>query len=143
RVGRRHGPDGGLDRPVPAPGGPVGGGGRAAHELPPAPVDAAGASRPGHGRALARAVPGRPGRWLPLPLVRRRHAGAPGGRGRPEGPPVTRAAAGALGPSLTPLEVTATDGTARAGVLRTPRGAVTTPAFMPVGTRGAVRTLSS
>lgn len=50
---------------------------------------------------------------------------------------------GRLGPSLTPIEVTATDGPARVGVVRTPRGAIRTPCFMPVGTRGAVRTLSS
>ena len=41
------------------------------------------------------------------------------------------------------VEVSARDGLARAGVLHTPRGAVTTPCFMPVGTRGAVRTLSA
>jgi queuine tRNA-ribosyltransferase len=41
------------------------------------------------------------------------------------------------------LEVTARDGAARAGVIRTARGEIRTPCFMPVGTRGAVRTLSS
>lgn len=41
------------------------------------------------------------------------------------------------------LEVTARDGQARAGTLRTARGEITTPCFMPVGTRGAVRTLSA
>jgi queuine tRNA-ribosyltransferase len=41
------------------------------------------------------------------------------------------------------LEVTARDGLARAGTLRTARGAIATPCFMPVGTRGAVRTLSA
>ena len=41
------------------------------------------------------------------------------------------------------MEVTATAGLARAGVIRTARGEVRTPCFMPVGTRGAVRTLSS
>ncbi|MEO6317656.1 MAG: tRNA guanosine(34) transglycosylase Tgt [Acidimicrobiales bacterium] len=41
------------------------------------------------------------------------------------------------------MEVTATDGLARAGLMRTARGEVRTPCFMPVGTRGAVRTLSS
>jgi queuine tRNA-ribosyltransferase len=56
---------------------------------------------------------------------------------------VSGAGEGVLGPSLTPFEVTAADGPARAGTLHTPRGRVTTPAFMPVGTRGAVRTLSS
>jgi queuine tRNA-ribosyltransferase len=37
------------------------------------------------------------------------------------------------------LEVAAHDGKARAGMLHTPHGAVPTPAFMPVGTRGTVR----
>jgi queuine tRNA-ribosyltransferase len=37
--------------------------------------------------------------------------------------------------------VTATDGAARAGVLRTPHGEVRTPAFMPVGTKATVKTL--
>jgi queuine tRNA-ribosyltransferase len=35
--------------------------------------------------------------------------------------------------------VTATDGAARAGVLRTAHGKVPTPAFMPVGTKGTVK----
>lgn len=35
----------------------------------------------------------------------------------------------------------AVDGAARAGVLATPHGPVMTPAFMPVGTRGTVKTL--
>src|SRR5688572_19498705 len=35
--------------------------------------------------------------------------------------------------------VTHTDGGARRGVLTTPHGVVQTPAFMPVGTRGAVK----
>lgn len=58
-------------------------------------------------------------------------------------PDTVAAVEGRLGPSLTPVEVTATDGPARAGVIRTPRGSIRTPSFMPVGTRGAVRTLSS
>ncbi len=37
--------------------------------------------------------------------------------------------------------VTATDGAARAGVLRTAHGEVPTPAFMPVGTKATVKTL--
>jgi queuine tRNA-ribosyltransferase len=41
------------------------------------------------------------------------------------------------------FEVTATHGAARTGTLRTARGEVPTPCFMPVGTRGAVRHLSS
>src|SRR5436189_5709794 len=36
---------------------------------------------------------------------------------------------------------TATDGAARAGVLRTPHGDVPTPAFMPVGTKGTVKSV--
>jgi len=41
------------------------------------------------------------------------------------------------------MEVTATDGAARAGTVRTTRGSYATPAFMPVGTRGAVKALDS
>jgi queuine tRNA-ribosyltransferase len=37
--------------------------------------------------------------------------------------------------------VEATDGAARAGVLQTAHGAIRTPAFMPVGTKGTVKTL--
>jgi len=44
--------------------------------------------------------------------------------------------------SLAPtFEILAEDGAARAGRLRTPHGAVETPAFMPVATYGAVRGL--
>jgi queuine tRNA-ribosyltransferase len=39
------------------------------------------------------------------------------------------------------FEVQATDGAARAGVLRTAHGEVETPVFMPVGTKGTVKTL--
>ena len=39
------------------------------------------------------------------------------------------------------FSVTATDGAARAGVLRTAHGDVRTPAFMPVGTKGTVKSL--
>lgn len=38
-----------------------------------------------------------------------------------------------------PFDIHATDGTARTGVLRTPRGDIRTPAFMPVGTAGTVK----
>jgi queuine tRNA-ribosyltransferase len=41
------------------------------------------------------------------------------------------------------LSVQATDGAARAGSLHTRRGVLPTPLFMPVGTRGAVRTLDT
>src|SRR3982751_2865903 len=41
------------------------------------------------------------------------------------------------------IEIAAVDGAARAGVVTTARGGFRTPCFMPVGTRGAVRTLTS
>jgi len=41
------------------------------------------------------------------------------------------------------MEVTDRAGAARAGTIRTSRGEITTPCFMPVGTRGAVRHLSA
>ncbi len=40
------------------------------------------------------------------------------------------------------FEVTHRDGRARAGVMRTPHGSVETPAFMPVGTRAAVKAVT-
>jgi len=40
------------------------------------------------------------------------------------------------------FDVTRTDGLARRGVLDTPHGRVETPAFMPVGTRGAVKAIT-
>jgi queuine tRNA-ribosyltransferase len=39
------------------------------------------------------------------------------------------------------FELTAQDGHARAGTLRTPRGDIRTPAFMPVGTAGSVKAM--
>ena len=41
-----------------------------------------------------------------------------------------------------PFDIQATDGLARTGVLRTPRGDIRTPAFMPVGTAAAVKALT-
>ncbi len=38
--------------------------------------------------------------------------------------------------------VEATDGAARAGVMRTAHGTVQTPAFMPVGTAGAIKAMT-
>ena len=43
--------------------------------------------------------------------------------------------------SAFPFDIAATDGAARTGVLRTPRGDIHTPAFMPVGTAGTVKAL--
>jgi queuine tRNA-ribosyltransferase len=40
-----------------------------------------------------------------------------------------------------PFEIKATEGAARTGVLRTARGEIRTPAFMPVGTAGTVKAL--
>ncbi|MDT8395631.1 MAG: tRNA guanosine(34) transglycosylase Tgt [bacterium] len=40
------------------------------------------------------------------------------------------------------FRLTATDSTARAGVITTPHGEVPTPVFMPVGTYGAVKTMT-
>jgi len=46
---------------------------------------------------------------------------------------------------MTPIrvEVSATDGSARTGVVHTARGSYPVPTFMPVGTRGAVKALDS
>ena len=44
--------------------------------------------------------------------------------------------------SAFPFRVEARSGAARAGVLGTPHGPVHTPAFMPVGTHGAVKALT-
>ncbi len=41
-----------------------------------------------------------------------------------------------------PFEITAADGAARTGLLRTARGDIRTPAFMPVGTAGTVKALT-
>jgi len=41
-----------------------------------------------------------------------------------------------------PFTIEARDGAARAGVLETPRGAVRTPCFMPVGTKGTVKAIA-
>jgi len=38
-----------------------------------------------------------------------------------------------------PFDIHAIEGAARTGVLRTPRGDIRTPAFMPVGTAGTVK----
>ena len=40
-----------------------------------------------------------------------------------------------------PFDITATEGRARTGVLKTPRGDIRTPAFMPVGTAGTVKAM--
>ncbi len=42
---------------------------------------------------------------------------------------------------MSAFEIIATDGAARAGVIRTAHGEIPTPAFMPVGTKGTVKSL--
>jgi queuine tRNA-ribosyltransferase len=44
-------------------------------------------------------------------------------------------------PVTATFTVTARDGAARAGVLRTAHGEVRTPAFMPVGTKATVKSV--
>jgi queuine tRNA-ribosyltransferase len=51
-----------------------------------------------------------------------------------------RSASGRV-PGSAVFSVQATDGNARAGLLRTARGDVETPVFMPVGTKGSVKSL--
>jgi queuine tRNA-ribosyltransferase len=55
------------------------------------------------------------------------------------GDPRLTSAAPAAAPTFS---VTSTDGAARAGVLRTRHGDVLTPVFMPVGTKGSVKSLA-
>src|SRR5690606_38750212 len=98
---------------------------RARHQLPPAPLVAARPRRRLRRAPLAAPVRHRPGRGLPLPQLRRRHV-----------PPRS------AGMTLS-IEITDRLGPARAGTIRTARGEIQTPCFMPVGTKGAVRTLSS
>ena len=43
--------------------------------------------------------------------------------------------------AVFPFDIHAKDGAARSGVLKTPRGDIATPAFMPVGTAGTVKGL--
>jgi queuine tRNA-ribosyltransferase len=61
---------------------------------------------------------------------------------------MTKAVGNAKGPSMTPtappsvtFTLHATDGAARTGLIAMPRGAIRTPAFMPVGTAGTVKGL--
>src|SRR5207253_2496439 len=46
------------------------------------------------------------------------------------------------GVSAFPFKITGHDGAARTGVLKTSRGDIRTPAFMPVGTAGTVKALT-
>jgi queuine tRNA-ribosyltransferase len=77
-----------------------------------------------------------------LDSVRRGGDRAPqGGLGR-VGSPGAAAASGESGPGrVGEFEVVATEGSARAGILRTAHGDVPTPAFMPVGTKATVKSV--
>src|SRR5690242_19320262 len=44
-------------------------------------------------------------------------------------------------PDRLSFEITARDGAARTGVLRTPHGSVETPCFVPLATRGSVKSM--
>ncbi len=99
-------------------------------QLPHAAHDAAPDDRGLRRPPVAAAVRGRVGGAVPLPVLRRRHAARSPCRGRSLMRPVT-------------FEVEATDGAARAGTATTARGSYTTPCFMPVGTRGAIKYLSA
>src|SRR4051812_20863152 len=57
---------------------------------------------------------------------------------RVEGPPIPAAM---LRREMGAFTLTATDGAARAGILHTAHGDVPTPAFMPVGTKGTVKSV--
>ena len=48
---------------------------------------------------------------------------------------------GVQGPGFS-FQISATDGAARTGLVTTPHGTIETPAFMPVGTQGAVKALT-
>ena len=47
-----------------------------------------------------------------------------------------------VSPAMEFFNVEHTDGQARAGVLKTSHSTIQTPVFMPVGTRGSVKSLS-
>src|SRR5919109_89602 len=97
---------------------------------PPRPRDGVRRRR-GDSSALSR----RDREALPLLLVRRCDA-------RPLKPRPVPGTGDVCDPvSVETFTVAATDGAARAGLLRTAHGEVPTPAFMPVGTKGTVKTV--
>ena len=98
---------------------------RAAHQLPPAPHDAADDDRRLRRAPVARPLRHGAGRGLPVPVLRRRHA--PGARPRDGAGHARRRSP----PTAPPAPA----------IARTARGTYRTPCFMPVGTRGAVKYL--
>ena len=115
------------------------GGRPAPDELPRAPVVVAGADRRVRRSSLAGAVRGGARPRLPVPVPRGRHAPPAHTGGGVRG----RNLRGASVSGRLQLTVEGVDGDARATTVQTTRGVLRTPAFMPVGTRGAVRTLDA
>src|SRR5262249_36920936 len=98
---------------------------RADHQLPSARVDAADAGvRAGRTRVDPAGVPSRGNASLPVFFLLEWDADL---------------AARGDGMSALRFDVSASDGHARRGRLTFPRGAIETPAFMPVGTYGSVK----
>lgn len=71
-----------------------------------------------------------------------RSAREPAQGGSAPGTDVEAGPAGAGPVAAGEFRLEATDGSARAGILRLPRGDVSTPCFMPVGTQGTVKSLT-
>src|SRR5690606_22364843 len=128
RVGAAGRPHGAVHPPAVA----LAGRGRADDQLPFAALVAARAGGRVRRPPLARPVRRGAGRGLPVPVLRRRHVARARRGGRRGRHPVSLSFA-----------VGATCGAARTGTVTTARGSFSTPCFMPVGTRGAVRTLSA
>ena len=111
---------------------------RAADQLPPAAHDAADDDRRLRRRTLARAVRDGARRAVPLPVVRRRDAPRPARRRLADAVGSRRSRAPgddrrSRPPTGRPAPASATTAGAR----------YTTPLFMPVGTRGAIKYLSA
>src|SRR3712207_1534383 len=119
-----------VDRPVPPARPPLPLRRRPDDQLPPAEEHAVHARLRlrGHGTDARRLRPRHRGR-LPLLQLRRREPALPRG-------------GGGIGVTLS-WTLTAQDGRARAGVLRTAHGEVETPVFMPVGTAGTVKAMTA
>src|SRR5439155_18174829 len=123
--GRARAPGSRVVRSLHHPRAPVPGRGRSRHQLPPAallpPDPGRGVRRP---RAGARHLPHRSGPAVPLLFLRRRDAD-------PVSAPFS-------------FSILARDprSAARRGRITTPHGTIETPAFMPVGTAGTVKSLT-
>ena len=146
RVGRRHRRAVRPDRPLHPRRLHLSGGRRAGHQLPPAPLEPAAA-----GRGVLRAGAGATStptalaegyRFLSfgdaMVVARSGQKGAPVAPGPGSADPGNRA------DDRRPVRRSPPrDGAARTGLVHTARGSYPVPAFMPVGTRGAVKALDS